>query len=97
MCTIKGIERTVLTVLGVFKKIVLCLTPWTIYLFFYVYTRPEQGVIWFMLLLPGSVEMDKEISESEVFDIRKGEETLAAKPWSHLWRYTKISSPQIED
>ena len=47
--------------------------------FFYLYTRPEQGVIWFMLLLPGSVEMDKEISESEVFDIRKGEETLAAK------------------
>ena len=32
-----------------------------------------------MLLLQGSVEMDKEISESEVFDIRKGEETLAAK------------------
>ena len=82
---------------GGFKRLfyALHLEPYTF--FFYVYTRPEQGVIWFMLLLPGSVEMDKEISESEVFDIRKGEETLAAKPWSHLWRYTKISSPQIED
>ena len=78
MCTSKGIERTVLWVLGVLKRLfyALHLEPYT---FFYVYTRPAQGVIWFMLLLPGSVEMDKEISESEVFDISKGEETLAAK------------------
>ena len=37
-----------------------------------------------MLLLPGSVEMDKEIFESEVFDIRNGEETLVAKAMDTL-------------